>query len=708
MYYTKKLARLICGLVYLRQSIYALIQQYIIINLWGLCFLLSSLISESVLAQCRANFTSPEIACVGETTRFTNTSSPDFGLTFFWDFGDGTATTTPNPQKVFSSTGFYTVKLSIFDSGDNCQDSITKVIQIIEGRPGIGVSSPPNLSGCGPRLVEINISDTGGNDPSTIYEIDFGDGSEPLTFTHPPPNQVVYNYQNSSCPGSFTIELRATNACGSSLGTIFPIDIYTAPQAAFDSEIKEAYVGSSIRFTNETIEGFNEVCNNATRYKWDFGVGSPIFETFSRDSVEFTFLESGIYQVSLSAINTCGSSTFIENIFICDSLNVNPSACLFTPTSLIATQVGTNEIELNWQDNALSESGFIIERASLNDSELITIDTVDSNITNYTARGLNPNTLYFFQVRAFNEARITAPSGIASASTSSRDRAPGSPPLPHPSGLVITRVSHDRIDIAWQDRSDNESGFVIYLKEPNIGFRVIDTTNTSINFYESLDLTPDTRYSYFVRAYDELGVTGSSNIESATTLIAPPVLLTPSSLQAFSVSSNRIDLNWKDNSDNEEGFIIERLKESDSIPIGFLIAPPNIPFISDQNLDPQTTYFYRVRAFADSDTTVYSNWSGATTKADVITTLEGIEVDKYFKIYPNPNRGFFELKIQTTRLQQPLSIVVCNIWGQKIKSILINTSSEIQYMDLSSLPSGIYYLHLKAEEGTTQIKMIKY
>lgn len=191
-------------------------------------------------------------------------------------------------------------------------------------------------------------------------------------------------------------------------------------------------------------------------------------------------------------------------------------------------------------------------------------------------------------------------------------------------------------------------------------------------------------------------------------MIAPPVLLTPSSLQVFSVSSNRIDLNWKDNSDNEEGFIVERLKESDSIPIGFLIAPPNIPFISDQNLDPQTTYFYRVRAFADSDTTVYSNWSGATTKADVITTLEGIEVDKYFKIYPNPNRGFFELKIQTTRLQQPLSIVVCNIWGQKIKSILINTSSEIQYMDLSSLPSGIYYLHLKAEEGTTQIKMIKY
>jgi alpha-tubulin suppressor-like RCC1 family protein/fibronectin type 3 domain-containing protein len=73
----------------------------------------------------------------------------------------------------------------------------------------------------------------------------------------------------------------------------------------------------------------------------------------------------------------------------------------------------------------------------------------------------------------------------------------------------------------------------------------------------------------------------------------------PSSLIASSVSSSQINLSWADNSYNETGFIIER---STSPATGYsLIATisANITSYSadSNNLVPNTTYYYRIRAF---------------------------------------------------------------------------------------------------------------
>jgi PKD repeat protein len=57
------------------------------------------------------------------TISFTNTSTGPGVLSYFWNFGDGTTSTTANPTHIYTSTGNYTATL-IVNSSSGCIDSV--------------------------------------------------------------------------------------------------------------------------------------------------------------------------------------------------------------------------------------------------------------------------------------------------------------------------------------------------------------------------------------------------------------------------------------------------------------------------------------------------------------------------------------------------------------------------------------------------------
>jgi len=90
------------------------------------------------------------------------------------------------------------------------------------------------------------------------------------------------------------------------------------------------------------------------------------------------------------------------------------------PSDLVATIVGSSQIDLNWTDNADNETGFKIKRDSSEIAE------VGANVTSYSNTGLDPSTTYIYQVCASNDAGDSTYSNEASATT---DPAPEKPPL---------------------------------------------------------------------------------------------------------------------------------------------------------------------------------------------------------------------------------------------------------------------------------------
>ena len=184
-----------------------------------------------------------------------------------------------------------------------------------------------------------------------------------------------------------------------------------------------------------------------------------------------------------------------------------------------------------------------------------------------------------------------------------------------PSNLVATAISHNQINLTWQDNANNEDGTIIeraIYGDSNVWmFEQVATAPSNSISYLDEGLSQGVTYHYRIKAYNQVGESHYSNEADTMAFIT---IVAPSNLIATAVSSSQIDLSWQDNSYNEQLFKIERaIGESDSYnPVG--VVGTNTTTFSDTNLEPYMYHSYRVVAYNEVDgNSHYSN------EADAIT-----------------------------------------------------------------------------------------
>ncbi|MEL7025331.1 MAG: fibronectin type III domain-containing protein [Pseudomonadota bacterium] len=107
---------------------------------------------------------------------------------------------------------------------------------------------------------------------------------------------------------------------------------------------------------------------------------------------------------------------------------------------------------------------------------------------------------------------------------------------------------------------------------------------------------------------------GTSSITA--TRLSTPAPAAPTDANAVATSSGSVDLMWRDNSDNEQSFVIER--SAVSITTGFTVAATvaaDSQSYADSGLTPATTYYYRVAASNADGQSDFSNVASVTTEA---------------------------------------------------------------------------------------------
>jgi len=113
-----------------------------------------------------------------------------------------------------------------------------------------------------------------------------------------------------------------------------------------------------------------------------------------------------------------------------------------------------------------------------------------------------------------------------------------------------------------------------------------------------------------------------ANKKDTGTGSSQPLIATPTSLTATSISPFQINLNWQDNSDNENGFRIERKTVSGSYTVCAIVSFNKTSY-SDTGLSPATTYFYRIKAYNTYGESLYSNEATTTTQSTWISVTAG-------------------------------------------------------------------------------------
>ena len=315
-----------------------------------------------------------------------------------------------------------------------------------------------------------------------------------------------------------------------------------------------------------------------------------------------TVVPGTTYSYQVIAFNSAGDSSPSNTATV-----VLPPAVPKAPTSLTATAIGPQQVNLAWVDNSNNESGFRIERATGTGVGIIfvPVTTVGANVATFSDTTVQPGTTYTYRVFAYNAIGDSLPSNLATAAT------PQVPPAA-PSGLAATAISAHQVNLTWTDGSNNEAGFRIERATGAGAFAAIGTVGANLTAYSDMTAAPATTYSYRVFAYNSAGDSPPSNSATATTPDVPPTA--PSGLAATAIGPHQINLGWTDTSNNESGFRIQRATGGGAFATIATLGA-NVTAYSDTTLNTVTTYSYRVFAYNIIGNSPFSNTATATTPA---------------------------------------------------------------------------------------------
>jgi hypothetical protein len=307
-----------------------------------------------------------------------------------------------------------------------------------------------------------------------------------------------------------------------------------------------------------------------------------------------------IYSYRVRACNDVGCSLF-SDVAEATTDDVPPSK----PVGLAAWPTGPASIELSWSDESTNETGFEIQRKMGAAGSWTLAMTPEADAITASDPGLDPASTYFYRIRACNEVGCSDYSGEAEATT---DEVPPQAPQ----GLVASPTGSTTASLSWTDASDNESSFEVERKKDATGlWSLIGSLGPDAQLFDDAGLTPNTSYTYRIRACNVAGCSGYSNDAPVVTNEVPPDA--PAGLSAVATGPGEVDLSWVDGSQNEGIFRIERRLGMAGSWFEIITLPPNSASFTNAGLTPNTSYTYRVRACNDVGCSDYSNEAAATT-----------------------------------------------------------------------------------------------
>ncbi|MCP3929052.1 MAG: PKD domain-containing protein [Bacteroidetes bacterium] len=305
----------------------------------------------------------------GANISLTNTSS-DNASSYLWDFGDGRTSEEDNPVHQYDLDGTYIISLTVYNDCGSMTSSKTITIvtppsanfsvEVTEGctpfsvafmdqssynaaewfwtfeggTPSTSTEQNPIVTYEMPGMFEVSlaVSNAAGTDTYTQASV-ITVGDVPLTeFSEQVQDSVVQFFNSSqnadtyfwdfgdgdnsteSAPthiykndGIYTVQLTATNNCGSTTYTQEVIIAVILPIAVFSTETTTVCPSQNIHFFNQSSE-------NSTSYEWHFPGGEPEFSTQQHPTIHYP--QSGQYTVTLISYNLAGSDTLLMQDYI--------------------------------------------------------------------------------------------------------------------------------------------------------------------------------------------------------------------------------------------------------------------------------------------------------------------------------------------------------------------------------------------------------
>lgn len=282
------------------------------------------------------NFT-PAGTCQGGTVTFNNTSTG--GSTYYWNFGNGQTSTSPNPSVTYNTPGSYDVTLTV-TSSNGCISTITQTVII---------NPPPTASAGAPQSVCLGESVTLIGSGGVSYQWNTGATTDVISVS--PPVNTIY-----------TVTVTDANGCTATAQVNVTVNPLPVPVVSPNQSI---CIGQSVTLS----------ASGGVSYYWN-----PSGNTTGTITVSPT--SSTTYAVNVTDNNGCTGTGFVnvtvnplpvvnlQNAFVCAGQSItldpgNPGSTYVwsngstTPTITISS-AGTYTVTVTTPQGCTASSSAVI------------------------------------------------------------------------------------------------------------------------------------------------------------------------------------------------------------------------------------------------------------------------------------------------------------------------------------------------------------
>jgi hypothetical protein len=192
--------------------------------------------------------------------------------------------------------------------------------------------------------------------------------------------------------------------------------------------------------------------------------------------------------------------------------------------------------------------------------------------------------------------------------------------------MSATLSDDSNIDVRWKPRATQPGGYWIEFATPGADFVKLDAVWPETTTFRHANVASETTFIYRLRSFfgcpsrpaaittgpdpaappsevegpleepgssPSFGGVGSKKSIRTTSTIADAA---PSALAASLRSVTSVDLRWEDHATDEDGYLVELSQDQRDFKICALL-PPNTTSFRKVGLPPDTTLYFRVRAF---------------------------------------------------------------------------------------------------------------
>jgi FtsP/CotA-like multicopper oxidase with cupredoxin domain len=298
---------------------------------------------------------------------------------------------------------------------------------------------------------------------------------------------------------------------------------------------------------------------------------------------------------------------------------MRPVSVVLPPNKATGVVFDKPTATLSWTDNSINETSFLVQRSTDGGTTWTEVGTSASPLNAANTHGTrslvdtayDAFTDYQYRVVARNTAGYGAEFPTVTAQSTSATVTVLNPPKA-PTGLTAVLAYGPQVTLTWLDNATNETGYAVERAAGAGAFTPLTTlgavagTGSTVT-YVDLTAQPGTTYTYRVRAVNTVG---NSAYATSAPVVIPARPAAPTNLAAALQAGPQVNLTWRDNANNETGFIVER--STDGVTFTLLTTAPakngtgNVTYL-DTTVLPGTTYWYRVAARNAFVNSLYSN-----------------------------------------------------------------------------------------------------